>query len=607
LHNALAGDQTQIPKSESTKQPAQMVLSSLLPVIADGQALKVKVAEARRIILKLDQETLSAKSKLPAVKGVFEPVHFGLAKPAKPGEYGGGMLARLEFIEKNLAKSLQDMAKLPSSCDASQQARWKAASESQKLLLKTIIQAKQARAQAAWTARQSGKLIKTAKRQLKGAKDGNTHRALDAYNKKLQDGLAAVARALGKGLDGKSLGKKLMPTLDAKCGNMLTARLPSVKEAGNLLAGVGGANVEDSKLIENRITNGYASTGTYAKVNNPAQKADLISSAPKALAVAPSAEFYCPQDCPRLAALDLDWWINDYFPKMLKLDPCPSTSCTGLAEAKACKAMYLAKCVGKKCPDGQTLDNDGKSCVCLDGSKPDKNGKCLKKCPAGQVLKSDGTCGCGIEGQKPNSAGVCSCGEGQAPVRIPWYTLGAKTCAPACGGKAYDSKKDCCSGGEKSGDLFKADVVALRFLGVAPKDCPQRVPKYDEATKEKVIPNGCTVPWYAWGPAKVKGAATKDDPVGGGEATSFRKACDKHDVCYGSCNNTGNDPAYRAGCDGGFALNLINLCGGLRNEQWKTSCDYWRDWYDGQVTGKKGAASYNDAQQKWCKCCPRRG
>jgi hypothetical protein len=171
LHGAYADDQA---KNSSPKQPQQLALSSLLPVISDGQALKLKVAEARRIILKLDQETSRTKSKLPAVTGVFEPIHFGLASPAKPGEYGGGMLSRLEFIDKNLTKSLQDLAKLPPSLDASQQAQWRAASESRKLLLKTIAQAKQARVQATWTARQSDKLIKAAIQRLKGAKDENT-------------------------------------------------------------------------------------------------------------------------------------------------------------------------------------------------------------------------------------------------------------------------------------------------------------------------------------------------------------------------------------------------------------------------------------------------
>ncbi|MBI5243884.1 MAG: hypothetical protein HY922_09430 [Elusimicrobia bacterium] len=111
------------------KSPKHLVLSSLLPVIADGQALIIKVAEARRIIPQLDKETLAGKLKLPTLTGVFEPIHLGLAKPAKPGEYGGGMSPRLEFIEKNLAKSFQDIAKLPSACDAAHQAQWKAAIE----------------------------------------------------------------------------------------------------------------------------------------------------------------------------------------------------------------------------------------------------------------------------------------------------------------------------------------------------------------------------------------------------------------------------------------------------------------------------------------------
>jgi len=103
------------PKSE----PQSLARSSLLPVIADGQTLGAKGIEANKVILRLDKETQSAKSKLPEVATVFEPIHLGLTKPAKAGQFGGGMSSRLDFIEKNLAKSLQDLAKLPSTCDAS--------------------------------------------------------------------------------------------------------------------------------------------------------------------------------------------------------------------------------------------------------------------------------------------------------------------------------------------------------------------------------------------------------------------------------------------------------------------------------------------------------
>ncbi|MBI5242649.1 MAG: hypothetical protein HY922_03065, partial [Elusimicrobia bacterium] len=121
-----------------TSAPKELFLSALLPVIADGQALKARIIETRKSILQLDQETLAAKAKLSSVKGVFEPIHSGLAsKPAKPDQYGGGLSSRLEFIEKNLTKSLQALSKLPSSCDcAGAETQWKAAAAGRKLLLK---------------------------------------------------------------------------------------------------------------------------------------------------------------------------------------------------------------------------------------------------------------------------------------------------------------------------------------------------------------------------------------------------------------------------------------------------------------------------------------
>ncbi|MBI5244109.1 MAG: hypothetical protein HY922_10610, partial [Elusimicrobia bacterium] len=242
----------------STKQPQQLVLSLLLPIIADGQALKVKVAEARRIVLQLDKDTLAEKTKLPMLSEVFDPIHLGLAKPSKPGEYGGGMSPRLEFIEKNLAKSLQALAKLPSACDAAHQAQWKAASASLQLLLKTITQAKQARVQATWTAKQSDKLIQAAKQRLKDSKD-ETAKALDAYDKKLQEGLDAVAKALGKGLAGKSLDKKALPTIGLKCGSVLTVKLPGAKEAGMALAGLGGRSASGSSSKAEKVPGSSAS------------------------------------------------------------------------------------------------------------------------------------------------------------------------------------------------------------------------------------------------------------------------------------------------------------------------------------------------------------
>ncbi|MBI5245237.1 MAG: hypothetical protein HY922_16365 [Elusimicrobia bacterium] len=254
MHRAFAGDQAGNSKL--------LALSSLLPDIADGQALKVKVAEAHRIVLQLDKETLAEKLKLPNVNGVFDPINLGLAKPAKPNEYGGGMSSRLEFIEKNLAKSLHDLAKLPSACDAAHQAQWKAASASLQLLLKTITQAKQARVQATWTAKESDKLIQAALARLRGANDKASVRELESYNKKLQDGLDAAAKALGKGLAGKSLDKKVMPKLGGKCGSVQAIELPTQKEAGMQLAGKGSTKAAGSARIAAKSDVVFASADT---------------------------------------------------------------------------------------------------------------------------------------------------------------------------------------------------------------------------------------------------------------------------------------------------------------------------------------------------------
>ncbi|MBI5243130.1 MAG: hypothetical protein HY922_05510, partial [Elusimicrobia bacterium] len=288
-----------------------MARSSILPLIAAGQTLKTKVVEARGIALTLDQETLAAKSRLPAVKGVFEPIHSGLAsKPAKPDQYGGGMSSRLEYIEKNLTKSLQALARLPSSCDGAG-ARWQAAVAGQQLLSKTVVQAKQAKAQAVWTAKESDKLIQAALRKLKDADDKTSAAALDAYDKKLQSGLDAVAKALGKGLAGKSLSKKLMPKLGAKCGSVLALALPEAKDAGKLLAGKGGVRAVDASLSKSESAKAGATSeklqtgkglgsGPWDKASGK-PFASLAAAPGQLKASAPQAsDLNCSEDDPRV-------------------------------------------------------------------------------------------------------------------------------------------------------------------------------------------------------------------------------------------------------------------------------------------------------------------
>lgn len=264
---------TQDVKTEtpSKKEPRRLLRSSFLAVIVDAQALKLKVAEARRITLGLDQETQNAKAKISNVSGVFELIHLGLAKPAKPGEYGGGMLHRLETIENNLSKTLLHLSKLPSTCEPSgAKAQWNVAVAGRQLLLKTLTQTKQAQVQATWTAQQSDKLIKAAILRLKGAKD-ETALELDSYNQKLKTGLDSVAKTLGKGLAAKNLDKKVMPQLGAQCGSVPAVKLPDAKEAGMALAGAnapakagqGGSGVPVGDNNDCGLAGGFSCTKNY--------------------------------------------------------------------------------------------------------------------------------------------------------------------------------------------------------------------------------------------------------------------------------------------------------------------------------------------------------
>jgi hypothetical protein len=153
------------------------------------------------------------------------------------GQYGGGMSPRLEYIEKSLAKTLQDLAKLPSASDASNKSQLHVAAKSQQILLKNVALVSQAQSQIRRVAKESGNLIQTVKSRLRQENDMVSAIGLDGYNKKLQSGLDAAAKALVTGLSGKTLNAKRMPKLGS--GSVLAVKLPSLKDAGNLIAGAG--------------------------------------------------------------------------------------------------------------------------------------------------------------------------------------------------------------------------------------------------------------------------------------------------------------------------------------------------------------------------------
>jgi hypothetical protein len=149
--------------------------------------------------------------------------------------------------------------------------------------------------------------------------------------------------------------------------------------------------------------------------------------------------------------------------------------------------------------------------------------------------------------------------------------------------------------------------------GTPLESCPNRVAKPAAADVNK-IPNGCSVPLRAQPGVEAimlwkyhRWTWNFDNLVGGGDSTSFKDACNAHDICYAKCNNPAesklNDFEKRKKCDEKVLLESIkSVCSKLTDQGQKDSCDYWQLKYVGWVR-EEGDASFAAAQKKWCKCC----
>ena len=159
-----------------------------------------------------------------------------------------------------------------------------------------------------------------------------------------------------------------------------------------------------------------------------------------------------------------------------------------------------------------------------------------------------------------------------------------------CGEKCHNPKKECCKEGKKYTDKITNLI-----------DCPNRYQKPGTPTT-----NGCSMPWYAWAVLQIKyHAITRDNPVSTMTATAFGPYCNTHDICYGTCYSGTDDPGYRKGCDETFGKNMLNVCNspatvklGLQDH-----CTDIQIQYVGQ-TMQFGETNYTKAQQTSCKCCP---
>lgn len=388
----------------------ELARSAALPVIVDIQALLAKVQEAKKTIQRLDQETLRARSQTPGAQGAFASIHAALtSKPAQAGDYGGGMLARLESIESDLSKSRDALARAPSVCKARDASERRFAAAGLQLLKKTLTRVLQAKNQALWTNRAADKLLRDAGRRLRTtkAKDEAVLR-LSAYQTSLKKGLASTADDLGRALDSKSFGKKSLQVLGAECGAEL--KLLSAGAAGSVLAGGAGAGTQAADIRP-------AAQDKAA----PAGDSGDCSSAVGTL----SCERDYAVDIKDKTALAAQWQ------KALDWDKvqCPSINDPAYCQREAEKHSQARECALQMLKGYQGLQTQAKE-------------RCNKKCPDGSMTDSGGNCRCGGAGYDP---GTACCGKGVLyPGKVPTPD---GDCASLCGKEIYDDAKACCSAG----------------------------------------------------------------------------------------------------------------------------------------------------------------
>lgn len=150
---------------------------------------------------------------------------------------------------------------------------------------------------------------------------------------------------------------------------------------------------------------------------------------------------------------------------------------------------------------------------------------------------------------------------------------------------AYDPEKECCGSYSGFPGVYNK-LPPLNSLG----DCPDRVP-YPNHTPTT---NGCSF--------------VPNNPhacLNSGKRVDFKGACDKHDVCYGTCL------LPKANCDNWFKADMEAACAdqlpGIclcrdKNQCMKTCKDIASEYHLGVVVG--GGLAHTSAQKNACQCCP---
>jgi hypothetical protein len=204
--------------------------------------------------------------------------------------------------------------------------------------------------------------------------------------------------------------------------------------------------------------------------------------------------------------------------------------------------------IGKKC-DKDCYDSKKECCV---------NGKIVKKC--------------GEECYNPETQ-CC-------PEKKIWGILKKGEVIDKCGGECYNPEEECCKEGKK----YTNKIKNL-------DDCPARY------QKKRPKANGC-------GPEN-RGWMFTDNPTGG-KYTSFKDACDEHDIDYDTCKKdaTLTDGAYKAIADAKFLKSMQAVCKDERNFGVYMKCMVESGRYHAMVDPGIINDSYRNAQLERCQCCP---
>ena len=148
--------------------------------------------------------------------------------------------------------------------------------------------------------------------------------------------------------------------------------------------------------------------------------------------------------------------------------------------------------------------------------------------------------------------------------------------------RRLDPKTQCCT----------PRSVQPKLEGFSARACKETLTKRPKSEKYKPSKNGCG--------SKDFDVADTWPAKGPGKKASFTPACNKHDVCYGTCKKD------KDACDKAFCLDLKKACKNTwpnaGDSKRRDGCESRADLYCAGVI-LAGDAAYWNAQEEACHCC----